>query len=115
MPRNKAGTWGAGNHSSTGANGGVWDSYLSMDLKIHEDVQGNVFVKVKRRLRFSHARVAVYIMDAAWGGGTGGGVRGGRVALPYIYISCPLIVDALILGPSLRRNADISYEKTLTR
>ncbi|CAM9464616.1 unnamed protein product, partial [Laminaria digitata] len=45
QPRNKAGTWGAGNHSSTGGNGGVWESYLSMDLKIHEDVQGNVFVK----------------------------------------------------------------------
>lgn len=23
----------------------MWDNYLSMDLKIHEDVQGNVFVK----------------------------------------------------------------------
>lgn len=23
----------------------MWDSYPSMDLKIHEDVQGNVFVK----------------------------------------------------------------------
>ncbi|CAM9275507.1 unnamed protein product [Ectocarpus sp. 8 AP-2014] len=43
QPRNKHGN---GNiHPGGGGSGGVWDSYPSMDLKIHEDVQGNVFVK----------------------------------------------------------------------
>ncbi|CAM9832113.1 unnamed protein product, partial [Pylaiella littoralis] len=41
QPRNKHGSA----HSGVGNNSGVGDSYLSMDLKIHEDVQGNVFVK----------------------------------------------------------------------
>lgn len=31
-----------------GSNASVWESYLSMDLKIHEDVQGNVFVKASQ-------------------------------------------------------------------
>ncbi|CAN0117052.1 unnamed protein product, partial [Ectocarpus sp. 4 AP-2014] len=43
QPRNKH---GSGNiHPGGGGSGGVWDYYPSMDLKIHEDVQGNVFVK----------------------------------------------------------------------
>lgn len=51
QPRNKNGSWVASSHAGGASPGGVWDSYLSMDLKIHEDVQGNVFVKVSRLSR----------------------------------------------------------------
>lgn len=44
--RSKTGSRGGG--GAPGLSGSVWDSYSSMDLKIHEDVQGNVFVKASR-------------------------------------------------------------------
>ncbi|CAM9776279.1 unnamed protein product, partial [Hapterophycus canaliculatus] len=48
QPRNKPGSWVGSTHPGAGGgHGGVWDSYPSMDLKIHEDVQGNVFVKAR--------------------------------------------------------------------
>lgn len=51
QPRNKYGSWVASSHAGGASTSGVWDSYLSMDLKIHEDVQGNVFVKASRLSR----------------------------------------------------------------
>lgn len=47
-PRKLGGGRAGGN--GTGGSSSVWDSYLSMDLKIHEDAQGNVFVKASLRV-----------------------------------------------------------------
>lgn len=48
-----------GGSNNAGGSGSVGDSYLSMDLKIHEDVQGNVFVKASPPLMINVAPTAL--------------------------------------------------------
>lgn len=51
-----------GGMSNAGGSGGVWDCYPSMDLKIHEDIQGNVFVKAGLT-RPTHGYPGVWLGD----------------------------------------------------